>query len=242
MHKEQVLEHIIKGYRNAIYERYQYEAIKERYALPETIDANTVNQLREYFLEYMYPSYSKRSELNQAFESLDDYIKHPKQLTRILLDAVRLVFKYGRHLPKLLQAGIDALKSFRAATNFENKLVDEAIKSKLEAPYDLGKINTLLQQLSRDEIENFITQSQSLFEILHDKVLIKKIKEIIDYLILVMRKKEEVYTKAQIKGLEIGLELLVEGDALFNTLTKEDQLNLVHVIAKIERDHLDQIF
>jgi len=242
MVREKILEEIIEGYRNTIYQRYQYQVIKDKYGIPESINEETVNQLRSYFLNYMYPEYNKRAELNEAFKSLDKYIEHPQKLFRILLDAAKLIFRYGRHLPKILNSGLKAMKTFRAATNFEINLVDEAIKNKIEAPYTLSKINTLIKLLSRQEIEKFIETSESLFEVLHNKILIEKIKEIIQYLILTMREKEESYSLSQIKGLEIGLEMINEGDKLFNRLTKEDQRNLVKLISDIERDKLDHIF
>lgn len=242
MTREKILEEIIEGYRNTISQRYQYQYIKETYGIPATIDEATVNQLREYFLNYMYPTLDKRKELNEAFDSLDDFIKHPQNLLRILLDAVKLIFKYGRHLPKILQAGLNAMKTFKAATNFENNLVDEAIKNKIEAPYDLEKIDGLIKLLSRKEIDKFIESSKSLFEILHDKSLIKKIIEVIKHLISAMKKNSTLYSKSQIKGLEIGLEMIVEGDALFNKLSKEDQQNLITLITDIETDNLNHIF
>lgn len=242
MAREEILKEIIEGYRNTIYQRYQYQNIKDKYRIPDSINEETVNQLRNYFLNYMYPEYNTRAELNEAFKSLDNYIKHPQKLLRVLLDAAKLIFSYGRHLPKILNTGLNAMKSFRAATNFENNLVDEAIKNKIEAPYDLSKIDTLIKLLPLKEIEHFIEISQSLFEILHDRILIQKIKDVIQYLILVMRKNEEFYSASQIRGLEIGIEMINEGDKLFNQLTKEDQRNLVYLITDIEKDNLDHIF
>lgn len=242
MARTEILEEIIEGYRNSIYQRYQYQNIKDSYGIPESINEETVNQLRNYFLNYMYPEYDRRVELNEAFKSLDDYIKHPQKLARILLDAVKLIFRYGRHLPKILNSGLNAMKTFSAATNFENNLVDEAIKNKIEAPYDPSKIDALIKLLSRKDIEKFIETSESLFEILHDKILVKKIKAVIQYIILVMSEKQGSYSLNQIKGLEIGLEMINEGDKLFNRLTRDDQQNLIALITAIEKDNLDRIF
>ena len=242
MERVQVLEQIITGYRNTIQQRYQYENIKDSYGLPDSIDAETVNQLREYFLNYMYPEFEKRQELNEAFSSLEAFTKHPKKLVAVALDATKLIFKYGRHLPKILNTGLKAMQSFKAADTFENNLVDEAIKNNIEGPYNPEKIDALITLLSREEIEQFISISESLFDVLHDKILIKKIKGIIEYLIKMMRKKENTYTSQQIKGLELGLEMLTEGDALFNRLTIEDQQNLVDLIIVIEKDALERIF
>jgi len=238
MNREKILKAIIEGYRKSIHQRYQYQNIKDKYEIPESINEETVNLLRNYWLTYIYPEFNKRSELNEAFQSLDNYIKHPQKLLRLLLDATKLIFNYGRHLPKILTSGLKAMKTFRAAERFENSLVDEAIENKIEAPYDASKINALIKLLPRKEIEKFIDISQSLFEILHDRIQIEKIKEIIQYLILAMKRKEESYSLSQIRGLEIGLEMLVEGDKLFTQLAKEDQQNLVSLITEIEKDML----
>ena len=136
MTREKIVEDIIEGYRNTIYQRYQYQNIKDQYEIPESINEETVNLLRNYFLNYIYPEFNKRAELNESFKSLDNYIKHPKKLLSILLDTSNLIFKYGIHLPKILNTSLKVMKSYRAATGFENMLVDEAIKNRIEAPYD----------------------------------------------------------------------------------------------------------
>jgi len=242
MSKENILNEIITGYRNVIYQRYQYHDIKSKYGLPASIDEETVTSLREYFLNYIYPELAKRKELNDAFESLDSFIKHPEKLLRILVDSIKLIFQYGRHLPKILNAGLKAMKAFRAATKLEDKLVEGAINYQIEPPFDSSKINRLIGILSQKEIEQFIEGSRLLFETIHDKVLVSKIKEIIGYLITKMREKQKLYSLTEIRGLEIGLELLNEGDAIFNKLTKEDQHNLFHLVTKIETDALYDIF
>jgi len=239
MNREKVLEDIIEGYRNTIYQRYQYENIKNQYDIPESINEETVNLLRDYFLNYIYPEFNKRAELNESFKSLDNYIKHPKKLLSILLDTSNLIFKYGIHLPKILNTSLKVMKSYRAATGFENMLIDEAIKNTIEAPYDPSKITTLIKLLPRKEIEKFIDTFQSLFEILQDRILIKKIKEILEYVILVMKNKEIHYSASQIKGLEMSLEMINIGDKLFNRLATEDQRKLVYLITETEKDILE---
>ena len=241
MTREDTLKEIIEGYRRTIEHRYMYENIKNNYVIPNSITEGTVNQLRHYFLDYIYPEYETRVELDKAFKSLDDYIKHPQKLFRILLDASILVFNYGRHLPKIFKSGLKAMKSFRAAAKFEDTFVELAIQKDIKAPFDQSKINTLLKNLPRKDIEAFIDVSQSLFETLHDQSQVNKIIEIMEYLIGITNQKSKTYTKSQIKGLEIALELLIEGNKLFNNLDTEDKKKLVYLITNIERDVLDQI-
>ena len=54
-----------------------------------------------------------------------------------------------------------------------------------------------------------------------------------------MKNKEESYSLSQIRGLEIGLEMINKGNKLFNRLAKEDQQNLVYLITEIEKDILE---
>ena len=84
MTRDKILEGIIEGYRNTIYHRCQYDNIKGKYKIPESINEETVNLLRNYFLNYIYPEFDKRVELNEAFKSLDNYIKYPQKLLGVL--------------------------------------------------------------------------------------------------------------------------------------------------------------
>ena len=242
MPQREILKAVIEGYRNTIAQRYQYQLIKNNYKIPETVDKETVDAIRDYFLNYVYPDFEQRTELNDAFESLDNYIKQPEKLLRILKDSFKLIFSYGRHLPKILSAGLKALKSFTAASKFEDALVEEASKSSVNPPFDTEKINGLIAQLSRKEIDDFIEGSRSLFETLHDRALVEKIKEILSQLIRIMRGNPASYSPDEVKGLEIGLEMITKGDALFNKLSKEDQQIAIQLVIDIEKDNLNGIF
>ncbi len=242
MDREIILKEVIEGYRKTINQRYQYQNIKSNYDIPDSIGEETVNQIRNYFLDYVYPEFERRQELNEAFESLDNYIKHPEKLIRVFFDSARLIFSQGRHLPKMLKSGLKAMNTFRAASRFETKLVDEAIKSKIPAPYNISDINSLISLLPRQEIQHFIESAESLFEVLHNKTLVDNIKKAIQQLIEIMKKKKETYSLNEIKGLEVGLEMLTQGHSLFYQLSEDDQKKFVPMIVKIEQDTLDDIF
>ena len=239
---EQILDEIIKGYRSVIEDRYQYAPLNKKYQLPPFFNEERITLFRNYFLEYIYPTPEKRAELDEAFQSLDGYIKQPSKLLRILMDSGRLIFKYGRHLPKILRAGLSALRSFRTATQFENKLVAQAIALKLKPPYQKPEINTLIKALPKSDLEEFIDSSQALFETLHDRVLVQKIIEIVAYLIGKMKKRPEVYSAAEIRGLEIGRDIIKNGDLLFDQLPKEGQQQLFELVIRLERDVLKELF
>ena len=239
---DNLLEEIIIGYRNAIRDRYQYQLLREKFDFPETLNENVVAELREYFLEYIYPDIDKRIELNDAFRSLDDYIKHPRKLFRILVDSSRLVWTHGRHLPKILNTGFKAMSTYNAATKFENKLLESARKNQVTPPFGKEKIEQLMASISRKEIDVFIESCKVLLGTLHDRKLMQNLKEILEFLIKKMQEKSELYTSNEIHGLELGQELLLKGDALFTQLTPEDQQRIVDLVIQVEKDELDKIY
>ena len=240
--RKEVLHEVIIAYRNVIEERYNFKNITEAYEIPDSFNEERVTIFRDFFLNHIYPLPEKRDELDDAFHSLDNYIKHPEKLLRILIDSSSLIFKYGRHLPKILKAGIKALKSFRAANNFENKLIQTAMSMELDMPYDHDDINTFIASLSIEDINEFIENNEALFDTLHDRTLIIKILEIVEHLILKMKKRPNIYSTEEIRGLEIGRDIIKEGNALFDQLSVEEQEQVFEFVIAIERDHLEELF
>ncbi len=237
-----ILKEIILGYRRVIEKRYDYQIIRQRSDFPDSFGEARVNQFKAYFLDYIYPLPEKRETLNKAFAEVDNYIKNPDKLIRILIDSTSLVFKYGLHLPKILRTGLMALQSFRRANNFEESLVEKALLLQMDPPYSSLDIDKLIAHLSKEEVEDFIESGQNLFETLHNRALMAKLKEIIDELIRKMKKRPNVYTPAEINGLEMGREIIVKGDSLFEKLSKEEQAIIFSFIIKTEREVVEKIF
>jgi hypothetical protein len=242
MSKEILLNEIIIGYRNLIEERYQYKILKEKYDFPETINEEVVENIKTYFLTYVYPDVEKRAELNEAFNTLDDFIKHPEKLLNLVLPSLKLIFTHGKHLPKIFNAGLKAMKSFRGATKFENAIVQKAMKENSKPPFTSIKINKLIQLLPYKELEEFMKNTETFFNIIYDKELVEKIKEIISFLISKMKNKPKVFSNKEIVGLSLALETITKGEQMLNKLTLKDQEILIVFVLQIEKDYLEAIF
>ena len=236
------IEEVIIGYRRQIEKRYQFEYLNKKYELPDSFDRNRVDNFRDYFLNYIYPDINKRNELNAAFESLDNYIKHPEKLLRLVLDSATLMFKFGRSLPKIMTAGIKALKCFRTASRFEQLLADQAIAKNLQLPFETADFNTMLLGLEASDVEDFIQNTASLYATLYDRELIKKIKSVVTQLIKKMKNRPKIYGADEIQGLKIGLDIIQEGDILFDQIALDDQKAILDIAIQIERDALAVVF
>ena len=242
MKEKQVLNEIISSYRTLIDERYQFEALQREFELPGSVSREQIDAIRNYFLSYVYPDTSKREALNEAFDCLNNYLKNPGKLFQLLIDSVGLVFKFGRHLPKIFNSGLKAMGSFKAASNFENQLVQIALERNLRPPYNQDNLFEFIRSISREEVDEFIEGTRSLFEILHDSEQVEKIIEIINYLLKKMRKQPKVYSPEEREGLRIGLELIEKGYALFQSIGKQNQEILIDFIVDVEVTALNAIY
>lgn len=238
MDKELVLNEIILGYRNVIKAKYDYENLQKRSDIPRAYTEEISIKIASYFLNYSYPDLQKRQELNEAFHSLDNYLKKPEKLIRLVIDSSSIVFKYGKHLPKILGAGIKALKAFRGASKLEGQLVKKAVLSNKETPYSTEQINEFIQLLSQEQLESYISSIYSLFNILCDTELISKIKKILSLLIEKMEKRPAIYTVKDVNGIKIGLEIIVQADAIFNNIEDNQQQKIFDFIMKMEKELL----
>lgn len=233
---------IIIAYRHLIEERYDYSRLKKRSEFPDSFEEARVNKFKSYFLDYLYPAPDKRKELNAAFEGLDEYIKHPSKLLRLLMDSSSLFFKYGKYLPQILKTAIHALQSFRKANAFEEKLIYQAELRRKSEPNAAVDVNYLISHLSPEEIEDFIQSGQNLFETLKNRPLVAKIKVILEKLIEKMRKRPKVFTEQDLRALLMGQEVITIGDSLFEELSSEEQEKIFEFIIDMEREELAKIF
>lgn len=239
--EEEFAAELISGYRKLVDQRYQYDELKQLHHIPSSITKKKVEELKTYFLEYIYPEYSTRQVLNEAFDSLDGHIKHPEHLLRLLIDSSAIIFRYGRSLPKILRAGIKALQSFRKATKFEKILIKTAKNNQIRIPFDEAKIKMLVATLSDKEIEDFIKDGQDLFQVILDRPLVEKILKIMDTLIAKMLKRPNVYAQAEVEGLRMGYKIIEGGYSLLEGIPTSEQTQLLDLIVNIERDAFNKI-
>lgn len=239
---KELLNGVIIGFRHLINDRYQYAGLNDKYDLPDSLDEQRMTMYRDFFLEQVYPRPEKRELLEEAFRSLDNYLKHPDKMMRIVFDSAAILFRHGSSIPKLLSTGMKAFRSFRVATEFETKLVRKARNSTKLPPYSTADINGFITSLRKRDIDAFVANTTELLEILYDRKLVKQLIQIMTELIAKMKKAPHSYSEIEIAGLTIGLDMLIEGNRLFDSLPAADQRRVLNVIVAIEVDVLEELF
>lgn len=244
--KENLLEEknfhlIINAYRSSLLSRYGTENL-QRYPELAEIDRPTVDRLVHYFLELLYPPLEERKKLDNAFQSLSNFVHSPSKLMGVLGNIPYAVVKFGKMLFSALQAGMNALRSYLAAHRFERKLYEAALPF-LEKNIDISEEKvffSLLVQIPKSEADEFREQIVKLFEILSKQELLQKVQDVMLHVIEKMKTKPHIYSEEEIAGIQMGYGIIEKGKEIFGNL-KEEEVKLVLMgIDLIEKDYFDR--
>ncbi len=155
------------------------------------------------------------------------------------MDSAGIVFKYGRHLPGILSAGLSALNTFRTATRFEESIASEAIANGKLPPFVTTDLHAFINKLKRSDIDRFMSDSRQLFEVLKDRPKVRRIVDILNTIITKMKNRPATYSEIEINALGIGLSLIAEADNIFGSLDITEQNTLFDFVLRIEQDALE---
>lgn len=240
--RQHIRNEVIIAYRRMVEQRYQFAHITERYDIPESFTEERVDQYRAYFLNYIYPPPERREQIDRAFNSLDTFLVQPNKILSILRDSTMVLLRHGRHLPRILKASLHAFRSFRAANAFEEQLVNTAKKQQMQPPFSNTDVERMIASLSRKNVDHFIDMNRTMLETLYDRKLMKEITSVVEAIVGNMRGHLQSYSLDEIQGMEIGLEMIREGNRLFQEMNRSDQLRIFNIIISLEVDVLERIF
>jgi hypothetical protein len=141
--------HMIDLYRESINKRYTFENIKKDPNLPKSFTKQTVDELRDFFLENLYSSPSEREKLDKAFLQLESYVSHPSKVFGLLGNLASAVFEFGFHLPQAIHTGSVTLRTHSLLARFENDLLAIAESKNFPIPFTEEQFNECLAELCR---------------------------------------------------------------------------------------------
>lgn len=232
---------LIEAYRKSLVRRYSKENISQ---FPElaNFDRKIIDKLISYFLELLYPPYETRKELDNAFHSLGSFVNSPAKFFGIMGNLGYAVIKFGKLLLQGIQAGVAALRSYIAAYRFESELYKNALPY-LEKGIDISDekiFNSLIGKIPEKEATAFRHQVVKLFEILANKKLLEKIQEIMLHVIEKMEQRPDLYSTSEIRGIQMGFNIIDRGKVLFDELTPEQIQIVLKGIDIIEKDFYER--
>ncbi len=235
-------DHLIDKYRQIIAERYNYAKLTAYKPLPEGMTEQMVDDIRNFFLESIYPEPAKRHELDEAFAQLQNYIHQPAKVWGILGNLAAAIFKFGTMLPAALKTGMVSLEAFTAAKNFEHTMARAAKDAGYDVPLTNEQFIDCLSKLPRHQLDSFAKDVGRLFRSMADTRLLSKTIEIMEDVIKKMESKTRLYTKAEIDGIKMGINIMKEGHTLFIQYPEKTKEQMVDYIVDREMQFIDEIY
>lgn len=239
---EKLSDLLLDKYRKLIGERYTAQHVFSIYDNSKELDSLLIDELREYFLTYVYPDGAMRQKLNEAFGSLEKHLANPKELLALLGDFSGLVIRFGFQLPKAIKAGMTTLNSFKAASKLEKSLLEKAEEMKLKPPVSDEDFMQVLKSIDPKRLKLFVYDFEDLLKAITDTSLLRKTIDILTELLEKMKQKERsIFTQTDIDGIAMGINILQEGCNLFEKIGKERTKEVIKMIVAVEEDFIKKV-
>jgi len=221
---------VIRAYRQSLLERYDLDYMRTIPGLSlDAIDESTVYQLRAFFLNHLYPEAEERTALDAAFAELKNVIASPRKLFALIGTAGRSLFKLGTLIPSALSAGLHTAEAVVDIRKLESRLTQEGLKLEWSVAQiqDPEMFKDLVRRIPRREIERFRKELNKLFVDLANRELLSTTLAIMQDARNRMAERSDLFSAAELAGIDHGLGIMKAGLALFNQLSDE-QIQAVH--------------
>lgn len=240
--REELAAHLIEKYRQLISKRYQYERLQVMFTLSPAFNEEVVSNVRNYFLERLYPAPDKREQLNDAFETLSSYVSKPVKVFGLLGNMAAAIFKFGPLLPAAMKAGIASLETFIEAQRFEAVLLDATVARNFQPPLSDEQFSECVRQIPHKKYGQFVDKVYYLFNSMTNTRLTGKTITILESVIAKMNSKPSVYPKKDVEGIALGLETLRHGYAIFKNMDDNLKKEITDTIYDNEMNFLKSVY
>lgn len=240
--EQELINAIVNVYRGLIGSRYEYEVLLAEGKLKKGITPEIVVSIKSFFLNDVYPDAAKRHQIEAAFETLGSYVSQPAKAMGLFGSVTSAIFIFGRHLPAAINAGVVTLQSFLEARKLEHKILDAAKSQFLQADLTEEDMKRCIASLPQKDLETFIKDVKEMFALMSNTELLEKTIRIINMVIDKMKSKPHLYSKEEVKGIELGRNILQSGLDLFKNYDNKLKLHIAETIYDVEMSFIKSLF
>lgn len=234
--------HLINKYREMIAKRYDYAVIKANPDVPDDITEEVVESLKGYFLQHLYPPPEERERLDAAFSELENYVSQPAKVWGLLGNLAGAIFRFGRQFMSALRAGLVSLEAHTSAKRFEATLLQEAIDKGYSIPLTDEQFMDCITAIPFHQMERFINDVGALFSAFANTTLLEKTMLIMKDVLAQMKRKSNLYGPTEVEAIQLGLDIMAEGDKLFRSYNDRLKKDIVLFITANERKFVEDLY
>lgn len=240
--EDALISRMIEIYRELIRSRYQYEVLCQSGKLSASISRQMVDDIRNFFLNEVYPDVQKRRSIEQAFEILGSYVHQPAKAMTLLGSMASALFIFGRHLPAAINAGLTTLKSFLDARHLEQTIIKAAREHGINEQATVEDLKQCIVRIPKREIVQFIGDVRDMFILMSNTELLEKTIRIMEMVISKMHSKPHLYPPHEIEGINLGKNILISGLNLFKGLSDTQKTEIARTIYDVEMSFIEELY
>lgn len=223
--------------------RYALENMR-RYRAFDGLPDGKVHALRDFCLRHVYPEWETRCFQDKAFEKLLALLDTPLRLAPLTAVAMKSLFRFGRDLPRAVDAGKQVMAAFEAMRGLESSLVErvrEHAPARGECPVSSEAVRQAMAAMGRHEFEGFVQNTTALMELLAQRSLLATGTSVLADIARAMEKRPDLYDELERKGMLYAASVMEEGMALFDTLDPAEVAGAIRGIPEVEGDWFNSV-
>jgi hypothetical protein len=236
--KEQALRPLVLTfYREELMRRYQLDNVR-RFEPFETISDEQITELRDFFLDQIYPPVKRRASLDQAFDRLSSMLTSPRRMRPLVGTAIKSMWRMGTRLPSAISAGRSTVDAFIKTRELEAHMIKAGARRGLspEQAEDREEMLKLIQTVPEKMVYRLIDDIMDLFRALSNTEMLKVALAFMEHCLTVMKKHPDLYDEDDLEGVTLGMELLRGGLHLFLEVEPSHFKNIIEGIKQVETD------
>jgi hypothetical protein len=233
--------HLIDKYRESIKARYDFDVVKKDKRFPRMFTRETVDELRDFFLENLYSPPAHREKLDAAFKQLETYVAHPTKIWGLLGNLASAIFQFGFHFPAALRTGMTALHTHTTARHFEDMLLQAAIDKNYTVPLTDDQFHECLASLDGEMLQRFIGELTELFMAITDTSLLEKTIHILKDVLKRMKERKDLYGPEDHDAIQLGIDILQKGYELLRKYDEETKIAIVEFVTYNELGFIESL-
>ena len=232
--------HLINKYRELITRRYD-DVIKNIHKTGINLGQDVALEIRDFFLEHIYPEPKRRQKLDAAFKELKNFTTNPSLIWGLLGSLPVAIMQFGMQFPAAIRAGMTTLQAYTSAIAFEDAVLHAAQEKGFTEPVSDEQFFECLRAIPHKSLDQFINEASVLFVVISDATLLTKTMNIMKDVLKRMKSKPDVYTHDQVEAIRIGLDLMEKGYELLEPYAEDTKRDIITFIVENEKNFLAEI-
>ena len=232
--------HLINKYRELIARRYD-DVIKNIDKTGINLGRDVAIEIKDFFLENVYPEPAQRQKLDRAFAELRNFTTQPQLIWGLLGSLPMALFQFGSQLPHAIRAGMTSLQAYTSAIGFEDAMLTAAIDKGYTEPLSDEQFFDCLRAIPHKSLDTFINEASVLFVVISDATLLSKTINIMKDVIARMKSKPHLYNNDQIEAIQMGLDLMEKGYELLEPYAEDTKQEIITFISENEKKFIAEI-